>query len=705
MNGRVRELTHPQSLSEEEINLGAILNTLWRGSVFILLSAILFGAIFGYYALFIAEKKYTASMEMVLDVRSNAVVDLESVVSGVSTEDEAINTELKIVTSRKILEQLVQDLDLVNDPEFNLRLTEKSALSPSNIKSKVLDLIGLPPDSEPTEQGIRWEVTAAVGEAIAASSTKDTYILNIRATTSDREKSARIVNHLSELYIADQLATKFEVTGYAVEWLSDKVTELEAELKQKEADVRTLQNESDLINAETLEAINIRAKTTRERLEESSREIAAVQMELAALNTAAAEKDIEQIVALTNDPILNRLSRNALAGNEGALDAFETQVETVITQTEIGLKRLASQQGLLEGSLAEAEATLKKQNAELIKLEQMQREAEATRILYETFLARLKETTVQLGLQTPDSRILTEAIPGRKVAPRESLLVALGLALGTVIGAGLVLLKEARRNGFRTVEDLEQSTGCTVMGQIPRIHTNKREKLLGFLRENPSSVFVEAIRNMRTSILMTNVDKPPQVVMFTSSVPAEGKTTISISLANNLAALDKKVLLIEGDIRRQTLNQYFRDAKAGGGLLAVVAGEMELADAVHHQEELGIDVLVGTETNMNAADLISSEKFRNFIETLRAEYDYIIIDTPPVTLVPDARLISPLADATLYCVLWDKTQKWQVQHGLREFTSFGQNVTGVVFSQVDPRGMKRYGYGHYSYYGKSYYNK
>jgi len=169
----------------------------------------------------------------------------------------------------------------------------------------------------------------------------------------------------------------------------------------------------------------------------------------------------------------------------------------------------------------------------------------------------------------------------------------------------------------------------------------------------------------------------------------------------------KKVLLIEGDIRRRTLNQYFGE-KGKGNLIEVLSGEVELSDAILHNDTLNIDVLMGSKPSINAADLFSSEKFKSFIESAREIYDYVIIDTPPVLVVPDARVIGEQADAIIYVVKWDNTGKSLVIDGLRQFSTVGLQVDGLVLSQIDSRRMKKYGYGgkygSYSTYGKGYYD-
>ena len=187
--------------------------------------------------------------------------------------------------------------------------------------------------------------------------------------------------------------------------------------------------------------------------------------------------------------------------------------------------------------------------------------------------------------------------------------------------------------------------------------------------------------------------------MSTSSIPGEGKTTQSLALAQNLTGLGKKVLLIEGDIRKRVFAEYF-DIQDKKGLIAVLSGEAKLEEAVSHEPTLNADILIGEKTETNAADIFSSERFTRFLEDLRSKYDYVIIDTPPVLAVPDARVIGRSMDAVIYTVKWDSTSQRQVREGLKSLENVQVRVTGLVLSQINAKGMKKYGYGEtYGAYG------
>ncbi|MEP0190072.1 MAG: polysaccharide biosynthesis tyrosine autokinase, partial [Erythrobacter sp.] len=329
----------------------------------------------------------------------------------------------------------------------------------------------------------------------------------------------------------------------------------------------------------------------------------------------------------------------------------------------------------------------------------------ASRLLYEAFLSRLKETSIQQGIQQADSRLLSRAVvPPAPSAPQKTRVLALSLILGLIVGAAAVLFREMAQNTFRTPEDLEAKTGYSVIGQIPKITVKARKNVLEYLTRKPNSAAAESVRNLRTSLLLANIDKPPKVIMSTSSVPGEGKTTQSIALAQNFAGLGAKVLLIEGDMRRRVLSEYFSHTHPHG-FLSVMAGDISLKDAIVYDEGLNADILYGQKSRVNAADLFSSKTFREFIQDLRNYYDYIIIDSPPVLAVPDARVLGQLADAIIYSVKWDSVSHRQVLDGLKSLESVNLTPSGLILSQIDRNKLKRYGYGDsYQAYSRYYIN-
>lgn len=684
--------------AEGELDFLGALRTLWRGKLLILLFLIAGLALGSYYVFGVAVPKYRAMAVVALEDREGAVVDMESVLGGLSSDQATLNTEVEVMRSRRLASRLVRDLSLLQDPEFNRALRSVEPWSLGWLKQQ---LAGEAP--EPTQEEIFDSTVDALLDAIDIFNVRESYVFKIVAETTSPQKSARIANALAELYIQDQLELKFEATQKATTWLSEQVVELKAELQASEERLKEFHASTEVISSETLAMLSVRMKDLRDRLADTRAVTQEFEAQLEMLENGREGRSPAELAELIDDRVLAQMVERLEAGT-GSLEAFDQRLEQIQLRLRGDMAREARQSEVLQGSIAELENRIDRQGTELLALQQLEREIQATALIYETFLSRMKEISIQQGLQEPDARMLSAAVV-RKQAASPRLMRVLGLSglLALLAGAAIVMLRERQQNVFRTAEDLEEFSGVPVLGQIPRGPTGKRQRLLQHIIDKPASAFSEAVRNLRTSVLLSNVDKPPKVIMLTSSVPGEGKTTQSLSLAQNLSQMGKSVLLIEADMRRRTFLEYFDVPKNAPGLAAAVGGT-PLSDVVVRSEPLGMDILLGENSSVNAADFFSSKRFADFLRQAAKAYDFVLLDTPPVLAVPDARVIGRLADAIVYVVHWDSTAKEQVAAGLRSLQTLDLRISGLVLSQVDPKGMKRYGNA-YGNYGTGYYDK
>ncbi|UTH46212.1 GumC family protein [Loktanella salsilacus] len=687
---------------EDTIDLMALLGTLWRGKWIIVALSLLGAIVAGYYAFRLAVPSYRATTQMALVLDQSPIIDIESVMTGVSSDTSSLNTEMEIIRSRELVSRLVDELDLTQDPEFNPALRPDAGFALSDVVAGIINLIAAPEAEETSSQAeIRNGVIDRVRQVISTSIERQSYIFSISAITGSPGKSALMTNTLAQIYQDDQIAIKVDGTQTAAVWLSARVSELRTELEQGQNEINDLRSRNAMVSPEAMIALNTQSVELASQQQAAQLELERAEEALAEIEAVVTE-DVAAKALAVNDAQLRSIAATAAAGGAAAIARFDRRFQQLRQQAAGTRDQLTLRVSDLQAQTDRLSAQFDLQGADLIMIQQLERETEATRVLYETFLNRLRETSVQIGIQQADSRVLSEAIKGIYVAPRKGVILAMGFMLGAMLAAAIVLGREMLQNTFRTAEDLEGATRVSVIGQIPKIPTKGRIPTITYLAEKPTSAAAEAVRNLRTSVLMSNVDNPPQVIMMTSSLPAEGKTTTAIALSQNLAGLGKRVLLIEGDIRRRTFSAYFPDATKRPGILSVIAqfGKEDdrakaatLDQAVFTPEILGIDVLMGEKSSINAADVFASGAFGDFMKAVRAEYDYIIIDTPPVLVVSDARVIGPYADAIIYVVNWDKTTKVQVNEGLRQLNSVNLKVTGLALTQIDPKGMKRYGYG------------
>lgn len=700
----------PDTEQDDEIDLMALFGTLWRGKWIVLLAIFLSAALGGFYAYRMAVPLYPATVTVALNGQEQQVItDIESILGGAAWDSVAINTELEVLRSRQLVGQLVDRLDLTLDPEFNGALRIPSAFD--RLRSAVLAPLQSAPVEETRSQEIQEisvrnrVIDAALGR-ITAASVRSSLALTISVTTTGPAKSVRIANALAEIYIENQILVKLEALTSATAFLSTQTVELRQNLEDLEGQLTIFSDQAELISPEVLGAQSIQLRELRTRLQEQRVRAIDLRARLETLRALQALGDAESFVLAADE---FRLTRSLTQFRNDRISEVEldTQIDEYLDQLASDASRDEQQAAALEASEQQLSAEIQRQSEELIALQQLEREAEAARLLYESFFTRLQEANVQQGLEVADGRIISEAVPRPASSPRKRNILVLSALLGVLLGSGLVLLREIRFAGFRTPDDLRQQTQRTVLASVPMIPAKDRKAVQRYLSDKPNSIVAEAIRNLRTSVLMSDIDTPPQVMMITSSVPGEGKTTLALALGRIMAGMEKKVLLIEADIRRRTFKEYF-DTDMSVPLLDLLLGTVKAEDVDPFVRELGFDVLTGSRSDINAADLFASEKFATLMKNLRASYDYIIIDTPPVLAVPDARVIGAHADAIIYGVAWNKTTKTQVRHGLDMLDSVGLSVTGLVLSQVDQSKMASYGYGgQYGYdtYGSKYYDR
>ena len=344
-------------------------------------------------------------------------------------------------------------------------------------------------------------------------------VFRITVQTEDGEKSARIADTIADLYILNQIETKFEATEQATSWLTQRVSILQADLEQAEQEVKDFSAQTSLVDQNNLTAMERQLKDTRDRIADVEKTREEAQARLEALRAAETPQARAEV---SGDPQLDRLLPRI--GEDDIAAAFEARFQQVVSRAELEASRADNQLTALQRSAETMVEEIRRQSADLIQLQQLTREAEASRLLYEYFLNRLKETSAQQGIQQADSRVLSSAVvPGSPSAPNKPLVIGLAAFVGLLFSAALVLFRESRQDGFRLAQDLEDVTGLPVMGQIPLVPKVRRQDVLTYLAEKPTSAAAEAIRNLRTSVLLSNVDSSPQLIGITSSLPGRAR--------------------------------------------------------------------------------------------------------------------------------------------------------------------------------------
>lgn len=700
MNAEV-SLKKSERLDDDTIDLLAVARTLWRGRIVMATAVIMAVAVGVIYAKVIATPIFKSTSVVMLESREASVSGISAVFGALATGDSSVvNTEVQVLLGRNLMGRVVDALQLQDDPEFNADLIPPSVLS--RIKGAIMP--SEDQDVIDTPEMVRDAVISNLLETVSVTNVPNSLVFQITASSISPEKAAKIADTIAKLYIDDQLRTRFDATEQAARWLTDQVTRLKQAAEASATKVRQFRNTTNLIDVETLDAMDRQIKEIRRRQDQTLDQANQIQAKVDAIEAAT---DRGKKAELTGN---DRLMTLAHSTGEPAAEQFDTLLETVLSQLRADRERLLSQVRSLKLSENQLSAEIAHQSDELVQLDQLTRDAEATELLYEQFQARQKEVIAQQGINQADSRVISNAtVAIAPASPKTKLIIAMTAFLGLFIGSLIVLLREMTTSRFRTTNELEALTGRTVLSQIPQVPAKSRGAVLQYLQKNPTSAPSEAIRNLRTAVLLSSVDKAPQVIAVTSSVPGEGKTTTTMALAQNFTALGRKVLVLEGDIRVRRLDEFIPEGgKISSGLLSVLTDGKSLTDAVYRGAPQIADILFSGKISANAVDLFSSDRFAQIIHEARGLYDIILIDTPPVLVVPDVKTIAQQADATLFVVRWDRTSQSQVQDALHQLEMVNIQIAGLVLAQVDPAGMRKYGYGDsygaYSGYGKQYYH-
>jgi polysaccharide biosynthesis transport protein len=382
---------------------------------------------------------------------------------------------------------------------------------------------------------------------------------------------------------------------------------------------------------------------------------------------------------------------------------IDLEIHRIINSLKDEVAVARSREQGFEDSIAQAKSKAALTDQDAVKLRELEREAAINRTLYESFLQRLKETEEQLQIIQPDARLISAApTPGTPSSPSPKLFAAVGFTASLVLGSMLALLLEQLDNRVHTGRQMEQLLQVPSFGFIPKVTDLKRgERLHAYLMRRPRSAYAEGVRTLYTRFHMGPVDGPSTVILVTSAVPGEGKTSLAISLAVFAAQLQRKVLLIGLDLRRPRLSRQF-DLRPGTDVVKMVAGGALLVDVVRKDEQTGVDVLAGAQTTHgNLTAVLTSRHLGAALLQARRHYDLVIIDTPPVLAVSDAKVLVPQADAVALVVRWKSTKREAAETALKELRDVGANVVGAVLNQVDMRQHASYCYGdgEYTYRG------
>jgi capsular exopolysaccharide synthesis family protein len=653
--------------------------------------------------LMLQTPRYSATALVMINPRQERVLDSESVVGQLPRDSSTIDSEIELLRSPALLNELGQALGMMrrNDPNA--------------------------PSAE--------EISSSLAGAIQVRRRGLTYVIEITATSTDPQRAQLIANTYADVYIASQVNARVDTAARANSWLSRRLAELREDVQAKESAAETFRVESGMMAAQGTTLAESQIGIVQTQVSQAQADLAereARYRQLQEMRNAGAS--LESIGnALNSTTITNLREREAeIARRQSDLEAryldthpavqavraerrdIEAQIQREIQRISVNLGNevtvARARLGTLQESLRNAAGDLSDNSSASVRLRELEREAAASREVYESYLQRYQEIADQDQLNTSDARLMAYAsLPSSPSSPRLRIAVALAVAVGLMLGFGAGVIAEILDQSVKNADELETKIGYPAIASIPTISKRMMRQMppaerhpSGYLVGRPMSAFTEALRVLRTVIVYSKLDFSVKVVAITSALPDEGKTTISMCLARVAAMSGQRVCVVDCDLRKQSINDVI-DIETDVGILQVLAGEAPWRSAIVRDPNSDAHVLPVATSGFTPRDVFGSDAMSRLVSELRAHYDLVILDCAPILAVAETRVLVKHADSVVIVARAGRSHLGAVRTAIAQTETAGGKVLGVALNCVLPH-WQSYADSLYFYQAKSYYS-
>jgi exopolysaccharide transport family protein len=669
-------------------------------------------------ASFVMTPVYRATTRILIEREAPKVLNMQELLPIDMVSTDFYQTQYKILQSRSLALRVIQALNLSENPVFN---PKKSRNGPMRTKQE--------------------RETALVGRILGSlkiDPIRNSRLVDISFDSTDRQLAADIANMVAKGFIEQNMGWKSETSNEAKDFLTKQIEEQKKTLEESEQALQNYKEQYGIVQLTPLAGDKEKENIAMQKLggltgrlvdEQSKRvEVEARYKEVQDLLAKGAP--LESIPQVMDNYLIMRLKENEArlvtqmselsqkfgekhpkmvqlrseleANRQKIRQESQNVLMSIKNELAIAQAREANARRAVEGQKAEAQ----KMSERSIQYSVLLREVEKNRELYENLLKRLKETSVASELGTTNVRIVDKAeVPRSPARPKPVQNILLSIVVGLFMGCGLAFFFEYLDNTIKTPDDIQKYTGAPCLALVPTVNFSEE---IGqgvsnseiIVHHKPKSTVAEGFRSLRTAVLFSSPDNPPKTILVTSFIPKEGKTFITANLALVIAYAGESVLLIDADMRKPQLHKLF-ELENRKGLSNVIMGE---EPAIHHSVlHENLDVLTCGPVPPNPAEVLGSKRMAEFVEQVKGRYDKIIIDTPPVSSVTDAVVLSRLVDSVIYVVHGGTTTKETAMYGSKVMRDVGSNVIGAVLNNIDI-GRESYYYSHYYHYYYHYYS-
>jgi len=678
---------------------------------------------------------YSSTATLLIEPDANKVVSIQDVYD-IQNKREYFQTQYELLRYRTLTEKVIARLDLKNHPEFKHNTSVESPRFDWRQWIKQF----LPQKKTVVvnaEEASHERLIADYSRRLSIAPVPGTHLVKITFESTDPKLAAQLANTLAEVYIENDMEARLEMTSKATSWLTERLEGLREKLRESERALQEYRErerlldvgggsadggESTLRSVSTLTVKQLQNLSEKLVLAEQKRNDAeALLRQVRALKGKSID-DFDALPSVLQDTLVGSLKQaesdakrrvSILAKRYGPkhpkmiqakADLAEVRanvkgrIRSVIRGVEKKYQLAVSNERAIRRALEQAKGEMRSINRKSYQLSVLEREVESNRQLYNMFLDRFKETSETGGLEKVNARIADPAVPAIwPIKPKKTLIVLMATLIGGFIGILLAFLHDYLDNTVKSADDLEDRLQLPVLGLLPHLQIKKKkgETPLNYAREHRQSFFSESIRTIRTGILLSGLDDPYKVIVVTSSLPGEGKSTVSVNLAHSLGEMHK-VLLIDGDLRRPTVGKAWGLEDNAKGLSDFVSGADRLSECIYQMEGGNVYVMPSGLVPPNPLELLSSKRFRDALETMGKTFDHIIIDSAPALAVSDSLVLSSYASGVVYVVKADTTPYPVSRDGIKRLRQANAHLIGGVLNDVPQ--SKKGGYGKYNYY-------